>query len=58
VERTVSVLVVVIGLPWVVRVEATVCVALSVRVLSAWAIVLVKNDVDLITDVLRIKLGV
>lgn len=51
-------LVVVSGLPCVVKVEIAVCVDLIVAVLSAWVTVLVATDVALTTEVLRTGLGV
>jgi hypothetical protein len=58
VEKESSVLVIVVGFPCVVKVEIAVCVDLIVVVLSAWVMVLVVNDVALITEVLRTGLGV
>ena len=57
-EKEISVLVIVVGFPCVVKVEIAVCVDLIVVVLSAWVMVLVVNDVALITEVLRTGLGV
>lgn len=57
-EKESSVLVIVLGFPCVVTVEIAVCVDLMVVVLSACVMVLVVNDVTLITEVLRTGLGV
>ena len=57
-EKESSVLVIVLGFPCVVTVEIAVCVDLIVVVLSACVMVLVVNDVTLITEVLRTGLGV
>lgn len=46
------------GFPCVVKVEITVCVDLTVEVLSAWTTVLVDTDVALMMEVLRTGLGV
>lgn len=55
---TSSVFVVVSALPWVAKVERTVCVFLSVMVLPACVRVLDSTDVAFTTEVLRMGDGV